>query len=189
MGLPPMIKYTSSDELAVVQLDAPPVNAISFAMLEELRGAIARRGRRCVGPGDRDPRRRGPFQCRRRPGHFQRNPQRRRRRAYVARVPGSVSGNRGFTQTGGRRRGRTRTRRGPRTGHGLSHSRGRTGEPVQHARGQSGHQSGRGRHAAIAASGRAGRRVGDALGRPSDQPAASLRSRTDRLGLRAGLCW
>ena len=42
MGLPPMIKYTSSDELAVVQLDAPPVNAISFAMLEELRGAIAR---------------------------------------------------------------------------------------------------------------------------------------------------
>ena len=39
-----MIEYTASDRLAILCLQAPPVNAISFALLDELLAAIRRAG-------------------------------------------------------------------------------------------------------------------------------------------------
>ena len=37
-----MIEYTASDGLAILRLDAPPVNALTLALLDELRAAMRR---------------------------------------------------------------------------------------------------------------------------------------------------
>ena len=139
-----MIVSSVQDTAAVLE-SAPPANAISFALLDELCR------RPCGGPtatgiagtsspgaasasapaptwpffktsaGDDDP-------C-------------------VAGLPGGPAGHRGFPQAGRGGRDGPCAGRGTGIGHGLPPPRGGRGQPLQHAGGQSGHQPGRRRHA------------------------------------------
>ena len=150
----PMIAYSVQSSVALLELRAPPVNAITSPCSTNWAAGVRRAIDDPQVRGDRHHRRQRAIQRRGRPGHLPGHPQRRRRGPRVARLSGGLSGDRGLAQAGGRRGGRARARRRPGTGHGLPRPPGSGGKPLQHARGQPGHQSRRRRHAAPAAAGR-----------------------------------
>ena len=154
------------DGVALVMIDRPEVlNALDFALIDELADALEALDARPGLPGDRPDRRRRLGRSP--PARTSRSSRARRRPRLTVddRLPRAGSGS-SDPEADHRRRARLRARRRLRAGDALRHDRRRRGRPVRAARDQARGDARRGRDAAADA----GDRQGEGDGADPDRP-------------------